>query len=144
MKAVEKLWGRQAGRRASLPYGLSAERVYEGVVLSKEKEERQEQSVLRIACRNLEELAAGEWYVLDLSDGSLRMRIRNFQAEIEKIHKKTYTKLLDYDKIKGSMQFRKRAAGDYLTIDGEGHRKKLKEYLSIRSLRAAGAMRFGF
>lgn len=134
VKAVEKLWGLQAGRRASLPYGLFAERVYEGVVLSKEKEERQEQSVFRIACRNLEELAAGEWYVLDLSDGSLRMRIRNFQAEIEKIHKKTYTKLLDYDKIKGSMQFRKRAAGDYLTIDGEGHRKKLKEYFIDQKL----------
>ena len=32
------------------------------------------------------------------------------------------------DKIKGGLLFRKRAGGDYLTIDSAGHRKKLKEY----------------
>ncbi len=134
VKAVENLWGLQMGRRASLPYGLFAERVYEGVVLSREKAKSQEAAVFHIGCRSLEELAEGEWYVLELSDGSLRMRIRHFQAEIEKIHKKTYTKLLDYDKIKNSMQFRKRAAGDYLTIDEEGHKKKLKEYFIDQKL----------
>ena len=47
---------------------------------------------------------------------------------MDEIPKKTYTKWLNYDKIKRSLQFRKRAGGEYLIIDGQGHRKRLKEY----------------
>ncbi|MST81519.1 tRNA lysidine(34) synthetase TilS [Lachnospiraceae bacterium Oil+RF-744-WCA-WT-13] len=42
---------------------------------------------------------------------------------------KQYTKWLDYDKIKNDLSFRTRQPGDYLTISGDGGRKKLKKYL---------------
>ncbi len=42
---------------------------------------------------------------------------------------KTYTKWLDYDTIKkGSLVLRHRRPGDYLIINDQGGRKKLKDY----------------
>mgnify|MGYP000273027480 FL=1 len=49
-------------------------------------------------------------------------------GKIEEIDKKSYTKWLNYDKIKFGLQIRTRTAGDYLTVDDRGHTKKLKEY----------------
>ncbi|MBR4026898.1 MAG: tRNA lysidine(34) synthetase TilS [Lachnospiraceae bacterium] len=46
-----------------------------------------------------------------------------------KIPKKTYTKWLDYDKIKQGFCIRTRQMGDYFISDTNGHRKKLKQYL---------------
>ena len=42
---------------------------------------------------------------------------------------KTYTKWFDYDKIKKSLEIRRRMPGDYLEINQEHGRKKLKDYL---------------
>ena len=39
-----------------------------------------------------------------------------------------YTKWMDYDKIKGTMQMRTRQQQDFLVIDSQGNRKKLKKY----------------
>lgn len=41
---------------------------------------------------------------------------------------KTYTKWMDYDTIKGSLMLRTRRPGDYLVINEQGGRKKLKDY----------------
>lgn len=46
----------------------------------------------------------------------------------EKITNEVYTKCLDYDKIKFSLQLRTRREGDYLVVDCRGHRKKLNRY----------------
>ena len=46
------------------------------------------------------------------------------------IPKKQYTKWFDYDKISGEMCLRHRSAGDYIVVDAEGHRKKLKRYFT--------------
>ena len=82
------------------------------------------------------EIPAGEWKRLEqgekltihLPDACVEMKILDFGGKIPEIHKKKYTKWLNYDKIKTSLQIRKRAAGDYLVIDEKGHKKKLKEY----------------
>ncbi|MCF0146092.1 MAG: tRNA lysidine(34) synthetase TilS, partial [Eubacterium sp.] len=42
---------------------------------------------------------------------------------------KTYTKWLDCDKMKRNIVLRTRRAGDYLVINGQGGRKKLKAFL---------------
>lgn len=129
IEAVKNLTALQVGRRISLPYELVAERVYEGIrIRGRRAEEKCAGEVHEIALEELNRRKEGEWYVLSLPDGQLRMRIRDFCGETQEIHKKTYTKLLNYDKIKYNMQVRKRAGGDYLTIDGMGHKKKLKEY----------------
>ncbi|MBP5383678.1 MAG: tRNA lysidine(34) synthetase TilS [Lachnospiraceae bacterium] len=41
----------------------------------------------------------------------------------------TYTKWLDYDRIKNGFHIRTRRSGDYLCIDEQGHRKSLQDYL---------------
>ena len=45
-----------------------------------------------------------------------------------KFRKKTYTKWFDYDKIKDGLEVRFRLPGDYLTVNAQGGRKKLKDY----------------
>lgn len=129
VESVCQLIGLQVGRRISLPYSLFAERVYEGIYLSKASVAAATQSEqYTISLKEIEVSSVNGWYELPLEDGVLRMKVHDFAGEMHEIPKKAYTKLLNYDKIKCGLQFRKRVAGDYLTIDNEGHRKKLKEY----------------
>lgn len=129
IEAVMNLISLQVGRRISLPYELEAEHVYEGIRIAPKCEGKVGKDIkYEISLHELNQKKAGEWYLLSLPDGQLRMRVRDFCGETGEICKKTYTKLLNYDKIKHSMQFRKRAGGDYLIIDEMGHKKKLKEY----------------
>lgn len=131
VRAVEQLAGRQVGRRISLPYGLVAERVYEGVCIRREREEKvYEEAVYEITPEMLLGAREGEWFTLLLPDGQMRLRIRDFCGEMQEIPKKAYTKLLNYDKIEYSLQVRRRAEGDYLVIDEAGHKKKLKKYFT--------------
>lgn len=74
------------------------------------------------------EMEDGDWREIALGEAIMRMRIYEFNGEMGEIPKKTYTKHFNYDKIEGGLQIRKRAGGDYLTIDKMGHRKKLKAY----------------
>ena len=49
---------------------------------------------------------------------------------MSEIHQeKKYTKWLSYDTIYSNVCFRKRRAGDYLVVNADGGRKKLKDYL---------------
>ena len=52
-----------------------------------------------------------------------------FREKSEIIPQKTYTKWLDYDKITKSLVFRTRKTGDYLMINKEFSKKKLKDYM---------------
>lgn len=129
IEEVKKLAALQVGRRISLPYELVAERVYEGIrIRGRRTGENRAVRAYEIVLEELDRQREGEWYVLSLPDGQLRMRVRDFCGETQEIHKKTYTKLLNYDKIKYNLQVRRRAGGDYLTIDEAGHKKKLREY----------------
>ena len=56
---------------------------------------------------------------------------------MDEIPKKPYTKWLDYDKMKKGFEIRKRRAGDYIVVDDEGHRKKLKAFFINEKVPAA-------
>lgn len=62
---------------------------------------------------------------------SVRAELLDNSAEIlQEIHEeKKYTKLLSYDTINYHVCFRTRRTGDYLIINQDGGRKKLKDYL---------------
>ena len=47
----------------------------------------------------------------------------------EEIPINRYTKWFDYDKIKDSLSVRTRENGDFITLDGQGHRKLLKRWM---------------
>ena len=55
-------------------------------------------------------------------------RVFSYEGNWEEIPKKTYTKWLDYDKIKNGFCIRTRENGDFFINDTNGHRKKLKNY----------------
>ena len=57
-----------------------------------------------------------------------------FYNKSEIIPEKTYTKWLDYDRITKSLVFRTRETGDYLTINKELSKKKLKDYMIERKI----------
>ena len=101
IEAVKNLLSADTGSRVSLPYGLQARQEYGNLVIGRKKEEQREKA-------------------------SLEFRI--FPYEKQQIPEKTYTKWFDYDKIKDSLEVRFRLPGDYITINAQGGRKKLKDY----------------
>ena len=102
IEAVRKLALGRTGASVSLAWGLTASQVYGDVHIERNKEEEN--------C-----LYTLEWQVLPYQK--------------QQIPEKTYTKWFDYDKIKNSLSVRHRLKGDYLVINTEGGRKKLKDYL---------------
>lgn len=129
---VEKalyLFEQQVGRKISLPYQLIVQRSYEGIVFFKTEEEVPVKQVhIVIEKEEMESFLDGEPHFYDVPEGRFRFQVREFTGTNQEISKKTCTKCLDYDKIKGSLQIRNRQSGDYLTLDKEGHTKRLKEY----------------
>ena len=107
---LQELFSHQAGRELSLPYRVTAVRTYEGVELfsrfAREMEGEESEN-------------APEHIYMEVID----------REKVFEISKKKYTKWFDYDKIKYNAQIRRRQGGDYLVIDSEGHRQKLKNYL---------------
>ncbi len=104
---VEMLAGllkRQVGRRISLPYKVTAIRCYEGACFVRE------------CSKGSEDAAEPVFRVFDKSDGK------------QAFHENLYTKWFDYGIIKNTVKIRHRQPGDYLTIDREGNRQKLKQY----------------
>ena len=130
--AVQGLFSSQVGRKISLPYFVVAYRDYEGVLLTKQRETMDEPEPEAVEYVLGEEekrrLEQGEVLCLDWEDGSVTFQIRECMGKVGQIHKKKYTKCFNYDKIRGVLRIRRRKAGDYLTVDSQGHKKKLKEY----------------
>lgn len=129
VETVLKLAGLQVGRKGNLPYGMEAERTYEGICIRHTREKDSgEVKQYEITRQMLQRAEQGETVGISLPDGRLQLRIIDFHGQMKEIEKKKYTKWLNYDKIECGLRIRRRAGGDYLTIDEMGHRKKLKEY----------------
>ena len=133
VEAVMRLADSQVGRRICLPDGLTASRVYGGICICENRKMEaaagtEPSHAVRITAEQIDGIKHGEWLAVSLPDGQMRMRVRPFSGKIEEIPKKKYTKWLNYDKIKCDLWIRKRISGDYITIDADGHTKKLKEY----------------
>lgn len=115
VRAVLELFELRTGASVNLPYHLEAVKTYEGILIRKKKPED--------PVRSFRE------YPLPVN-GSLTCDLGNFETKIfswsdQKICEKKYTKWLDYDRIKYDISVRTRKTGDYLTVNSQGHRKKL-------------------
>lgn len=118
VQQVISLWKQQSGKRVSLPCGVCAVRTYQGVCLKNAGTEKERQNQEK-----------GEWTLP--VPGELKCFRGTFSAEIipyfgQEISEKKYTKWFDYDKIEHNLSVRTRRQGDFMTIDREMHRKKLK------------------
>lgn len=119
VEQVLELYEKQSGRRAELPWGVTARRTVSGVVLERRapSSESREEEMWELP-------VPGE-----LSCPLGRFSAKIFSYEGQKILQKKCTKWLDYDKINRNIAVRTRRSGDYLIINREGNRKKLKKFL---------------
>ena len=120
------LFGRESGRQLSLPYGLKAYRVYDGVRLCKEGVAVSKGTSDDASVQAGMEAHPGKNIVLN-GVGIARAEVV-ISPEPQNIPQKRYTKWFDFDKIMYCPIFRKRQDGDYLVIDGSGRRKTLNRY----------------
>lgn len=116
VETMLELFGNRVGSRASLPYGLQGIRKYEGVLLA--VKEKIPESV---TWKGVWKLTPGEELVCPL--GKFQTKIFPFKGQ--KIPEKTYTKWLNYDRIKDDLYVRTRRPGDFFSIDEKGSRKKI-------------------
>lgn len=119
---IHKLMKNQVGRELSLPYNVCALRCYEGICLRSvnEKEEEKEREKVELELWRSNHKQIGNW--------KITYEIQNVE-EIERDGGETpYTKCFDYDIMKNTIMIRTRRAGDYLIINENGSRQKLKSY----------------
>ena len=102
---VVSLSDKQVGKKVDLPYSIVAEREYEGISISTEDDKSDEEKDTREVVIAFEE------------DG----------FDVANIEELKHTKWLDYDKI-NDVVVRTRQKGDYIVIDADGSKKKLKKY----------------
>ena len=141
--ALMGLLAGETGKQLDLPHGVRAEKNYDRLTLytTKQQENRRDNN-WRASTEPITE-GAPEYSLpiqeaatapdavsqtIFLPDGSqLTFSLEDFKKGTG-IPIKTYTKWLDYDTIKRSLVLRHRRPGDYLIINDQGGRKKLKDY----------------
>lgn len=119
----------QSGRSIDLPYGITAVRSYDRILLRKRGNSNVITSMM-IHQSELSQIAStGEEKKIQLENSSyITLKVSCFDGKMDEIPKKPYTKWLDYDKMKKGFEIRRRRAGDYIIVDDQGHRKKLKAF----------------
>lgn len=134
VEAVSELFSKQVGRTRNLPYGIVARRCYEGVSLSKDaggcKEMRTSERTRISESAKMPEAVIraqkiGEEEQIQRLFG---VKILEKPAELKTFPQNNYTKWFDYDIIKNAVKIRRREPGDYIVIDKNGSRQKLKQY----------------
>ncbi len=123
IRALLRLFLREAGREIELPRGLRARREGSGIRLYLAGPEQRED---RPALPLLPGAA--------VRAGDCLLEARLEEAVPRRTDEKRYTKTIDYDKIKYTMVVRTRKKGDYLTLREDGARKKLSDYFTDRKL----------
>lgn len=154
---VLRLSQNRTGSRIMLPYGVDVKIAYDKMIFAKERDSRKDTyhekwkdgSGDRGNCKEdkdhagsvenpaetmvpLEKEGEYPWgnllfRVTFLQFGS-REEIINFLENYIKNPQKMYTKCFDYDKISNVALLRTRRSGDYLVINRQGDKKKLKSY----------------
>lgn len=113
------------GKKVDLPFGMEAVNEYKNLYLQKREEETGEEP-WELEVPLLEE---GELWSVSTDRWEIRMKRRVARrGDMGHFPRKNYTKWFDYDKIKNGLSLRSRRPGDFFVIDGEGHRRKLKDY----------------
>lgn len=129
VQQFQELFQKQTGRRLSFPYNITAERVYDEILLRKEEgnpgrmEDQNAKEEIRI-------LPVEGVLQIPAYGYEIRTRLLEEHFQKEEIPKKMYTKWVDYDKIKGIMQLRTSRENDFFVISADGRRKKLKKYFT--------------
>lgn len=120
LQALSALTEMDCGKEISLPGRVRAVRESDRIRFTRAQESAA-QPVLEISGPG----------VYQAGDCRIRVELTEFDPALlpEIMQEKKYTKWFSYDTIKGNIQFRTRKTGDYLVVNRQGGRKKLKDYL---------------
>ena len=118
LEAVTGLLLLQTGRNISLPYEIIVVRCYEGLKFGKKPD----------AVKLIEPVMLPINAEVEIDGKIIRTRTKTSAKETLNLGEKHYTKQFDYDIIKNSICIRTRKVGDYIVIDDQGNRQKLKAY----------------
>lgn len=154
VRIVKELYDKEVGKRASLPYGVEAERTYTGLCFvrtegraakEKQAEKKKEADGYVIDLKSLgkekgklflPELQSVLFFeIWDCTAGGKRTivsvdkeKIHFSDGKIIKFPESSCTKWFDYDRIQDRVVVRTRRPGDSLVVHPDGRRKKLKDY----------------
>lgn len=108
-----------------LPYNVCVVKNYDKIIFRKGQllNEKIEETLIR----KKDILYAKEPFILQKGGKNIIFSVRE-RKKVENIEKKAYTKYLDYDKIEDVFAVRVRKSGDFLVINENGGKKKLKDY----------------
>ena len=123
VEMLRNLLEKQVGRQMDFPYGVKANRVYEGIQLQKTFSQEEIPEKIEIS-----HLKMGEINTFRFGKWTVEMKLFERPVQELEVPKKTFTKWFDYDIIKKNVCIRCREAGDRLVIDDFGKTQKLKNY----------------
>lgn len=112
IESVDKLLGKQTGKEADLPYGVSVRNEYGTIKFSRRRERKSDPEQTNPEAEPAKPMV---------------FQIIPFRNQ-EKIPKNQYTKWFDYDKIQDTLSVRNRRTGDYITLKSGG-RKTVKAFM---------------
>ncbi len=112
--AVVGLLYQETGKQLELPYGIRARRSYDRLIITNKNQDALDYNI---------KIEPGKVYNIP-GQGIIEFKIMEYSDDME-ISKKIYTKMLDYDKIIGTLYLRTPEDGDYVVIDAKGSTKKL-------------------
>ncbi len=118
VEAVAALINADSGKCADVRRGIMGRRVQDGIFLYRDGEMT---APVPVSVRVPSSVTPWD------GAGSFEFSLEDWDAG-KKISNCLCTKCFDYDKIKSNLRLRTREDGDYLVIDGLGHRKKLNQY----------------
>lgn len=114
---LQELLEKQCGRRMNLPYDIEGKRIYRGIAL------RVKQDIADTVRQEF-------YYDPEKSEEIFQRGNQTITCKMvkEKVSEKSNTIQVDCDIIRGSISFRTRKEGDYITIHPDGRKQKLKSY----------------
>lgn len=125
---VLDLMNGDTGRQMQLPYQIVCRKNYEKMEFSVQAQEKTgNNGRISVECTLDEEGKIDSEIFINTNDKMCLELLANTE-KIHKIEEKMYTKWMDYDILKGSLQIRNRENGDYIVINRQGGKKKIKDY----------------
>lgn len=134
-RQVWELLRKETGKRIYLPGKMVVERRYDKLFLYQEN--NREPVDIFVECP----VPSQNIVTINGENSCITLMCRRRSDLPQEIPQKDYTKWFDYDMINNGLVLRNPCEGDYLTIDEEGHRKKLSRYYMDQKIPVADRQR---
>ncbi|HIT90303.1 MAG TPA: tRNA lysidine(34) synthetase TilS [Candidatus Merdenecus merdavium] len=131
IESLRMLNDNQVGKKVTLPYGIYGEKGYDTLKIYREKTKSNQQGTNGKSEKREEHKEDTLSVVVPgtyrFQDFCITFSLED--VETAKIQENKYTKWFDYDTMKFGLLVRTRRPKDYLVIDRQGSKKKLKSYM---------------